>query len=567
MRWQRLRSRTEREALETGGGDGRRAVAAAPRLRARRRRRAVRGVRARNADRPAGRGGRPGALPRVTPRPGDPARTDRPAAGRPALPDCAARPDGRTRRRSSSAGPKPAPDAYRLRAPGAYPLPREALANPVCGVLGAGTWIDVTSPTTAPVAGSVFMRGYAGLNDVTWSGQANAFAASRDLAFLEGLERYAGTHRRRRPRRRLLRGSPARGRPARLRPVRAETYRDDPMLAPFDPARPIPWVRGWSLRDERPVLVPARLVYYSAQGGRQFVSRAPTAAPSEAAWRRRSSSGCWNSSSATPSCSAGTAARRCRDRPRRPAAGAAGHDRPGRALRATTCTPSTTASTSPYPSSPASRYAATAAPARWPSRRAPPSTRRAVEAAVSEILTYLPHLPAGAPSARPNWRDGRGLRPGPPTARPRRAVRAAADGPARRDYLRPRCAYPRALRRREAGAPDLRDDVRTGRDTLGRRGRRAIVVVDQTPPEQRAMGLHTVCTLVPGLLPIDFGWARQRALDMPRLRTAPRAACARRPPRARCAASPTRSPEPTAAPARRTRARRAAPAGGRPYPA
>ena len=41
------------------------------------------------------------------------------------------------------------------------------------------------------------MRGYAGLTDVTWSGQANSFAASRDLAFLEGLERYAGTHRRR----------------------------------------------------------------------------------------------------------------------------------------------------------------------------------------------------------------------------------------------------------------------------------------------------------------------------------------------------------------------------------
>ena len=36
------------------------------------------------------------------------------------------------------------------------------------------------------------MRGYAGLTDVGWSGQANSFAASRDLAFLEGLERYAG---------------------------------------------------------------------------------------------------------------------------------------------------------------------------------------------------------------------------------------------------------------------------------------------------------------------------------------------------------------------------------------
>ncbi len=51
-----------------------------------------------------------------------------------------------------------------------------------------------------------------------------------------------------------------------------------------------------------------------------------------------------------------------------------------------------------------------------------------------------------------------------------------------------------------------------------------MVVVDQTMPEQRALGLTTVSVLVPGLLPIDFGWTRQRALRMPRLRTALREA-------------------------------------------
>ncbi|WP_069462063.1 TOMM precursor leader peptide-binding protein, partial [Actinacidiphila rubida] len=163
--------------------------------------------------------------------------------------------------------PKTAPDRYRLRAPSDYALPTAALANPVCGVLGAGTWNDVTSPTTAPVAGTVFMRGYAGLTDVTWSGQANSFAASRELAFLEGLERYAGTHRRH------LGGIVTASYddlgdraldPRTCGLYAPETYRDDPMIAPFDPARPIPWVRGHSLRDGRPVLVPARLVYYSA---------------------------------------------------------------------------------------------------------------------------------------------------------------------------------------------------------------------------------------------------------------------------------------------------------------
>lgn len=155
----------------------------------------------------------------------------------------------------------------RLRSASSYALPTEALANPVCGVLGAGTWLDVVSPTTAPVAGSVFMRGYAGLTDVTWSGQANSYAASRDLAFLEGLERYAGTHRRR-PDPPLVAAYADLGDRAldpRTCGVYADrTYDEDPALRRFDPATPIPWVRGHRLPDGEPVLVPARLVHYSA---------------------------------------------------------------------------------------------------------------------------------------------------------------------------------------------------------------------------------------------------------------------------------------------------------------
>ena len=51
-----------------------------------------------------------------------------------------------------------------------------------------------------------------------------------------------------------------------------------------------------------------------------------------------------------------------------------------------------------------------------------------------------------------------------------------------------------------------------------------VIAVDQTSPMQRDLGLHTACVIVPGLLPIDFGWARQRVLTMPRLRTAHREA-------------------------------------------
>jgi ribosomal protein S12 methylthiotransferase accessory factor len=56
-----------------------------------------------------------------------------------------------------------------------------------------------------------------------------------------------------------------------------------------------------------------------------------------------------------------------------------------------------------------------------------------------------------------------------------------------------------------------------------------VITVDQTAPEQRALGFHTAGVIVPGLLPIDFGWSRQRARHLPRMRSALREAglCAR----------------------------------------
>lgn len=70
---------------------------------------------------------------------------------------------------------------------------------------------------------------------------------------------------------------------------------------------------------------------------------------------------------------------------------------------------------------------------------------------------------------------------------------------------------------------DLRDDLTRCVEAVTGAGF-DVVVVDQTMPEQRDLGLTTVGVIVPGLLPIDFGWTRQRALGMPRLRTALREA-------------------------------------------
>lgn len=70
---------------------------------------------------------------------------------------------------------------------------------------------------------------------------------------------------------------------------------------------------------------------------------------------------------------------------------------------------------------------------------------------------------------------------------------------------------------------DLRDDLALLTDALADAGH-DVIAVDQTTPEQARAGLSTVATAVPGLLPIDFGWTRQRALTMDRLRTGLRTA-------------------------------------------
>jgi ribosomal protein S12 methylthiotransferase accessory factor len=522
MRWQRLRTRSEREALETGG-----ATTAAgewpvlPDF-------VVDAVRSLLERTVAAAG--PCDLPRVT-------RLDlaslravsHPLLREPLCPACAADPEPLPLALASRA--KPAPDAYRLTAPDGYGLPAEALANPVCGVLGATTWIDITSPTTAPVAGTVFMRGYAGLTDVTWSGQANSFARSRDLAFLEGFERYAGTHRRRREPL-LVASYDSLGADA-LDPracglYAPQTYRDDAMVSPFDPARPIPWVPGWSLRDERPVLVPARLVHYSAGlAADDFVFECSNGCAIGGCLEEAVLFGLlelierdsfllgWYGRGRFPEIDlASCGGRRVRAMADR--AALRGYEVRAFDNRVDLAIPVVTGVAVRRDGGPGTL--AFAAGAAF-------DPESAVESALSEILTYIPHLP-GQVRERPEElaamaEDYDLVRRLPDHAAlfglPRMAGHCA-------EYLDPRPARPLGelyagweARRPRTG--DLLDDVAVCREELTAAGY-DVIVVDQTTPEQQRLGLRTVCTLVPGLLPIDFGWNRQRALHMPRLRTA-----------------------------------------------
>ncbi|MEU3281366.1 TOMM precursor leader peptide-binding protein [Streptomyces antibioticus] len=540
LRWQRLRSRSERDALEAGGPDGPRPVGAWPLLTAH-----VHDTVAAlceallDGPRPVPPTEQPAdrALPQVT-------RLDLanlmvrtyPLLADPLCPDCGpparARTADEVRTLAPVSRPKPDPEAYRLRSAFSYPLPVDALANPVCGALGAGTWTDVTSPTTAPVAGSAFVRGYAGLHDVTWSGQENSFATSRRLAFLEGLERYAGTHRRggHAP----VVGSYEELRAEAVDPAECglygpETYRDDPMLRPFDPARPIPWEWGWSLRDERPVLVPSRLVYYSipladddfvfecsngcAIGG--CSEEAVLGGLLELVERDAFLNG-WYGAARLPRIDlatvGGPTVAAMVER-----AGLQGYDVHAFDNRIDLAIPAVTVVGVRRDGGPGTLSFAAAASL---------DPRSAVEGALSEVLSYIPHLSRQTAERRAeleamadDFSLVRHLKDHPQLyGLPRMATYARA-------YVEPSPARPfdevyrdwEARRRPRTG--DLRDDVAAVRDELVGAGH-DVIVVDQTSPEQEQMGLRTVATVVPGLLPIDFGWNRQRALLMPRLRTA-----------------------------------------------
>jgi ribosomal protein S12 methylthiotransferase accessory factor len=76
----------------------------------------------------------------------------------------------------------------------------------------------------------------------------------------------------------------------------------------------------------------------------------------------------------------------------------------------------------------------------------------------------------------------------------------------------------------EAAGPardTIDQDLRRVLDILRRAGHGETIAVDQTTSVQRRLGLSTVRAIVPGLLPIDFGFGKCRAATLPRLRELP----------------------------------------------
>ncbi|MFF2157798.1 TOMM precursor leader peptide-binding protein [Paenibacillus chitinolyticus] len=111
--------------------------------------------------------------------------------------------------------------------------------------------------------------------DVGTAGRTHSYAVSELTAILEGLERYCGLAPR--SKRTVIRDSYRNLKDQALDPVKVgehtkEQYaRPGAPYTPFNPDHPIDWVWGYSFLQERPILVPEQLAYYSMGCGHSFV--------------------------------------------------------------------------------------------------------------------------------------------------------------------------------------------------------------------------------------------------------------------------------------------------------
>ncbi|MFG2949203.1 TOMM precursor leader peptide-binding protein [Streptomyces adustus] len=447
--------------------------------------------------------------------------------------------------------PKHAPDSFRQRPPDAYGLTPTAFANPVTGVLGPSVAPDLTSASTSSAIGAFTTRSGSYLRECYWGGHTEAYATSVGIGLLEGLERFAGM--RARSKRTTvtasldeLRALGAEAVDPRTTGLYSEAFHAaEPDVPRFAPDCPVEWVWGWSLRDARPLLVPEVVAYYHAPGGigRRFV--------------QESSNGCASGGSLTEAVYHGLMETVERDafllawfgRARLPEIDPATSTRPEtRAMvdrlamygyrarffdtRITFPVPVVTAvaervdggqgllcfgagaSLDPEAAL-ASGLCEIATDSVNLRRRTVREERRLRRMATDfhEVRVLHDHpLLYGLPEMAP-YTDFL-LRGRDDTERVPLASLASGSGPGA--PLASGTVAPRA-------SGDLRDDVQACVAAVAAQGF-DVVVVDQTAPEQRSLVLSTVKVLVPGLLPIDFGWSRQRGPLMPRVRTALREA-------------------------------------------
>lgn len=426
------------------------------------------------------------------------------------------------------------PGSGRSRRPEDLNLPMDALANPVCGMLGGPALRAYHATATAPVSGHFEVRSKYGLHEMWWSGHAESYQRSELLGAMEGLERDAGQ----RPRRvgYALRATAAELTVPFVEMEQCGLYtpdfyaRHDAKYVPWASNPSVPWVWGWSVRDGRPLLVPEQIVYYldHREDHRNSVQEC--------------SNGCASGSSVTEAVLHGQLELIERDafliswysgltpteidldtvdsplvRQMRAHVDLLGYDLRCFDIRVDLPVPAVGAVAVRRDGGIGTLCFAGGASL---------DPADAVRAAVCEVASYVTGF-----ADRVTETLGEVQRMvtdyGEVTELAHHALLFGmpAMAPHAQHWLRQTVVTPLAdvyadWTTGRAPATDLREPVEEIVALFADRGMDT-VVVDQTTPEQLAMGLHTVATIVPGLIPIDFGWERQRVLTMPRTLWAP----------------------------------------------
>ncbi|TJY43941.1 TOMM precursor leader peptide-binding protein [Cohnella pontilimi] len=137
------------------------------------------------------------------------------------------------------------------------------------GCLNAGMQ-DLTSPFADASVNLPLFQGDEGA-----AGRTHSYTVSKLTAILEGLERYCGLGPR--GKRTVIQDSYRHLEDRALHPASVGLHAPEQYERPnfpfrqFDPEQPVDWVWGWSLQREQPILIPEALAYYSTGCGRGFV--------------------------------------------------------------------------------------------------------------------------------------------------------------------------------------------------------------------------------------------------------------------------------------------------------
>lgn len=138
----------------------------------------------------------------------------------------------------------------------------------------AGLLTEATADLRSPFA-NIYVKMPAPWGDETAAGRTHVYSDSVKTAILEGLERYCGASPR--GKRTVVRDSYRNLADRALHPGETGLYSPEQYALPdfpyrpFDPDLPVDWVWGFSFKQDRPILVPEGLAYYSYGSDNGFV--------------------------------------------------------------------------------------------------------------------------------------------------------------------------------------------------------------------------------------------------------------------------------------------------------